>query len=209
MGSSIRVLSNKDTQSILANESSYSVAVDESDYRLIERIASGDKLAMHALYTRHNVRVHRFALRLVNDETIAEDLVSDVFVDVWRKAHTFEGRSQVSTWLLAIARHKAIDAMNSRSTDPLDEETYVSVEDPSDNPEIATVKNQNRAILLNCLAQLSAAHRQIVGLVYYHQKSVNEVADITGIERATVKTRMFYARKRLAELLAKQGIAVA
>ena len=209
MCSSIKVLSSTDTQSIFVNESSYSVAADESDYRLIERIASGDRLAMHTLYTRHSVRVYRFALRLVNDETVAEDLVSDVFLDVWRKGRTFEGRSQVSTWLLAIARHKAIDVMNSRSTDPLDEETYDSVEDPSDNPETATEKNQNGAILLNCLAQLSAAHRQIIDLVYYHQKTVNEVADITGIERGTVKTRMFYARKRLAELLGKQGIAVA
>ena len=209
MCSSIRVLSSTDTQSIFVNESSYSVAADESDYRLIERIASGDRLAMHTLYTRHSVRVYRFALRLVNNETVAEDLVSDVFLDVWRKGRTFEGRSQVSTWLLAIARHKAIDVMNSRSTDPLDEETYDSVEDPSDNPETATEKTQNRAILLNCLAQLSVAHRQIIDLVYYHQKTVNEVADITGIERGTVKTRMFYARKRLAELLGKQGIAVA
>jgi RNA polymerase sigma-70 factor (ECF subfamily) len=209
MCSSIRVLSSTDTQSTFVNESSYSVAADESDYRLIERIASGDRLAMHTLYIRHSVRVYRFALRLVNDETVAEDLVSDVFLDVWRKGRTFEGRSQVSTWLLAIARHKAIDAMNSRSTDPLDEETYDSIEDPSDNPEAATERNQNRAILLNCLAQLSAAHRQIIDLVYYHQKTVNEVADITGIERGTVKTRMFYARKRLAELLGKQSIAVA
>ena len=209
MCSSIKVLSSTDTQSIFVNESSYSVAADESDYRLIERIASGDRLAMHTLYTRHSVRVYRFALRLVNDETVAEDLVSDVFLDVWRKGRTFEGRSQVSTWLLAIARHKAIDVMNSRSTDPLDEETYDSVEDPSDNPETATEKTQNRAILLNCLAQLSVAHRQIIDLVYYHQKTVNEVADITGVERGTVKTRMFYARKRLAELLGKQGIAVA
>ena len=91
MRSSIRVLSSTDTQSTFVDESSYSVAADESDHRLIERIASGDRLAMHTLYTRHSVRVYRFALRLVNDETVAEDLVSDVFLDVWRKGRTFEG----------------------------------------------------------------------------------------------------------------------
>jgi RNA polymerase sigma-70 factor (ECF subfamily) len=209
MCSSTRELSGADTQSIFVDESSSSIGADQSDYRLIERIASGHELAMHTLYTRHKVRVYRFALRLVNNETVAEDLVGNVFLDVWRKARMFEGRSRVSTWLLAIARHKAIDALNSRSTDPVDEETYDSVEDPSDNPETATEKNQNRAILLNCLVQLSAAHREIIDLVYYHQKSVNEIADITGTNRGTVKTRMFYARKRLAELLGKQGIAVA
>jgi RNA polymerase sigma-70 factor, ECF subfamily len=134
MGSNSRELSGADSQSIFVDESSYSVGPDQSDYRMIECIASGNEFAMHTLYTRHKMLVYRFALRLINNETVAEDLVSDVFFDVWRKARTFEGRSRVSTWLLAIARHKAIDAINSRSTDPLDEETYDSVEDPSDNP---------------------------------------------------------------------------
>jgi RNA polymerase sigma-70 factor (ECF subfamily) len=208
MCSSVGELSSTDTQSSLVKDESFSVGASDSDHRLIERIASGDKVAMHTLYTRHKVRVYRFALRLANNETVAEDLVSEVFFDVWRKARTFEGRSQVSTWLLAIARHKAIDTIKSGAIDPLDEETYASVEDPSDNPEAATEKSQNRAILLNCLAQLSVAHREIIGLVYYDQKSVNEVTSLTGIERATVKTRMFYARRRLAELLVNQGLAV-
>ena len=81
-----------------------------SDEILIARIAQGDRLAMQVLYGRHHVRVYRFGLRLVRDEQAAEDLISEVFLDVWRQAGKFEGRSAVSTWLLAITRFKALSA---------------------------------------------------------------------------------------------------
>jgi hypothetical protein len=74
-----------------------------SDEMLLESIADGGRPAMHILYSRHSVRVYRFILRIVRDSTMAEDLVSQVFLDVWRTARQFEGRSQVSTWLLSIA----------------------------------------------------------------------------------------------------------
>ena len=84
-----------------------------SDEMLLEGIAEGSRTAMHTLYCRHNIRVYRFVLRIVRDTTMAEDLVSQVFLDVWRTANQFEGRSQVSTWLLAIARHRAIDVLRT------------------------------------------------------------------------------------------------
>ena len=81
-----------------------------SDEVLIGRIANGDRLAMQVLFARHHVRVFRFVLRLVREEATAEDLISEVFLDVWRQAGRFEGRSQVSTWLLAIARFEHLEA---------------------------------------------------------------------------------------------------
>ena len=85
-----------------------------SDEVLIGRIANGDRLAMQVLYARHHVRVFRFVIRLVRDESAAEDLISEVFLDVWRQAGRFEGRSSVSTWMLAIARFKALSARRVR-----------------------------------------------------------------------------------------------
>ena len=177
-----------------------------SDEELIGRIASGDRLAMQVLFARHHVRVFRFVLRLVRDESVAEDLISEVFLDVWRQAGRFEGRSAVSTWLLAIARFKALSALRRRPDEELDEETAASIEDTSDNPETALEKKDKSAIIRKCLMGLSAEHREIIDLVYYHEKSVEEVAQIVGIPENTVKTRMFYARKRLAELLKAEGI---
>jgi RNA polymerase sigma-70 factor (ECF subfamily) len=177
-----------------------------SDEVLIGRIANGDRLAMQVLFARHHVRVYRFVLRLVRNEATAEDLISDVFLDVWRQANRFEGRSAVSTWMLAIARFKALSAMRRRKEDELDDEAANAIEDPSDDPEVAMEKTDKGEILRKCLTALSPEHREIVDLVYYHEKSVEEVAEIVGIPENTVKTRMFYARKKLAELLKAAGV---
>src|SRR3982751_7092373 len=95
---------------------------------------------MQVLYGRHHVRVFRFGLRLVRDEQVAEDLISEVFLDVWRQAGKFEGRSAVSTWLLAIARFKALSALRRRTDAELDEETAEAIEDTADDPEGALGK---------------------------------------------------------------------
>jgi RNA polymerase sigma-70 factor, ECF subfamily len=177
-----------------------------SDEVLIGRIANGDRLAMQVLYARYHVRVFRFVVRLVRDEATAEDLISEVFLDVWRQAGRFEGRSTVSTWMLAIARFKAISALRRRSDEELDEETAGAIKDSSDDPATVLEKKDKSAIIRKCLMGLSAEHREVVDLVYYHEKSVEQVAEIVGIPVNTVKTRVFYARKRLAELLKAGGI---
>ena len=177
-----------------------------ADEVLIGRIANGDRLAMQVLFARHHVRVYRFVLRLVRDESVAEDLISDVFLDVWRQAGRFEGRSAVSTWMLAIARFKALSALRRRPDEELDDDAAAAIEDPSDDPEVVLEKKDKSSLIRKCLEGLSAEHREIVDLVYYHEKSVEEVAQIVGIPENTVKTRMFYARKKLAELLKAAGI---
>ncbi len=177
-----------------------------TDDMLLESIADGDRTAMHTLYARHNVRVYRFILRIVRDTTIAEDLVSQVFLDVWRTAGQFQGRSQVSTWLLSIARFKALTAMRQRRFEDIDQEDVRQIPDGADTPETALDRTDTSAILRACVAKLSPAHREIITLVYYHEKSVEEVGQIIGIPQSTVKTRMFYARKQLADLLRGAGV---
>lgn len=187
----------------VARETSLETSSDET---LIGRIAGGDQLAMRTLFARHRVPIYRWLLRIVHDETLAEDLLSDVFLDVWRQAAAFQGRSSVSTWLLAIARHKALSARRCRSDAELDARIATTIADPADDPEAALQKKSRSELLRNSLAELSPEHGEVIDLVYYHGKSVKEVADIVGVGEATVKTRMFYARKRLAELLKAAGI---
>jgi RNA polymerase sigma-70 factor (ECF subfamily) len=177
-----------------------------SDAALIGRVVRGDRLAMQVLYGRHHVRVYRFALRLVRDEHVAEDLVSEVFLDVWRHAAKFEGRAAVSTWMLAIARFKALSALRRRKDAELNDEAAAEVADASDDPETIAQKRDLGNALRRCLIALSPEHREVVDLVYYHEKSVGEVASIVGVPESTVKTRMFYARKKLAELLQAAGV---
>src|SRR5580692_11361429 len=172
---------------------------NSSDEMLIGRIAGGDQLAMRTLFARHRVPIYRWLLRIVHDETLADDLLSDVFLDVWRQAATFEGRSSVSTWLLAIARHKALSALRRRRDDQLDDELAESICDPCGDAETMMQDKDRDERLIAALSRLSDEHREIIDLVYYHGKSVKEVAAITGLPAGTVKTRMFYARKKLAE----------
>jgi RNA polymerase sigma-70 factor (ECF subfamily) len=168
---------------------------------LIQKIAQGDTRAMQVLFVEHRLRVYRFALRLVDDEQAAEDLVGEVFLEVWRHAGRFESRCRVSTWLLAITRNLALSMLRRRRMERLDDTAAAAIPDHADDPEMATQRRQQSAILAHCLTRLSAAHREVIDLVYYHDRSIDEVAAITGVPASTVKTRMFYARNRIAQLL--------
>lgn len=181
----------------------------DSDERLVEHVATGDRVAMQLLYARHHLRVYRFVLRIVNDAATAEDLTSDAFLDVWKNASRFERRSQVSTWILSIVRYKALAALRRRANDPLDEKVACKIPDTADNPEVIVQKRNESTVLQQCLTQLSPAHREVIDLVYYHEKSIAEVAEIIGAPQNTVKTRMFYARKRVAALLDARGFDAA
>ena len=184
-------------------ETATSVLADEN---LIKQIAEGNKLAMRALFARHQVRVYRFILRIVRDSALAEDVVSEVFIDAWQHAGRYEGRSSVSTWLLGIARHKALTACNRRPTESLDCEMAMNVVDPANNPEAELGQKDTGSVIRRCLSALSPEHAEIIDLVYYQEKSIKEIVEILGIPDNTVKTRMFYARKRLAALVAAEGI---
>jgi RNA polymerase sigma-70 factor (ECF subfamily) len=177
-----------------------------TDEIIIKRVAAGDRLAMRTLFARHQTRIYRFVLRLLKNEAAAEDVVSEVFLDVWRQAGRFEGRSSVPTWLLSVARFKAISAMRRRQDAELDDETIAGITDPAADPETGLAQKHEAILLRRGLAQLSPAHAEVLDLVYYHGKSIAEVAAILSIPEATVKTRMFYARKKLAEIVqAEQG----
>jgi RNA polymerase sigma-70 factor (ECF subfamily) len=172
-----------------------------SDALLIKQIARGHESAMRILFARHRLYVYRFVLRMVRDETMAEDLLSDVFLDVWRKASQFEGRSAVSTWLLAVARLKALSALRRRADVALDDEVAANIPDPAHNPETALAHKRTAEVFRHALAKLSPAQSEVINLVYDHGKSISEVAQIVGVSDATVKTCMFYTRKKLAEIV--------
>ena len=117
----------------------------------------------------------------------------------------FEGRCRVSTWLLAITRNVALSTMRRRPMKNLDGAEAEAIPDHADDPETAIQKKQQSAILAHCLTKLSPVHREVIDLVYYHGRSIEEVAAITRVPPSTVKTRMFYAR-RIARLLRRFGM---
>ena len=193
-----------------AQASLSTLAADEmSDAELIQQIAVADERAMQVFYERHYQSVYRLVSRTLHSTQSAEDIASDVFLDVWSKAGSFEGRSEVGTWLFAIARNKSISVRRQRSSDPWDDATMESIEDDADGPELRLHKQSTDSTVRKCLDRLSPAHRVVIDLVYFHDNSIDDAARAVGIARNTVKTRLFYARKQLSELLGAQGIVTA
>lgn len=176
------------------------------DAELVGRIAAGDETALRGLFARHQTRVFRFVLRLIGNAAVAEEVTNEVFLEVWRNAGKFEGASAAGTWILSIAHHRAVSHLRKRREESWDEDAAGALEDAGDDPEVAAQKADKGAILRLCLEKLSAEHKAVVDLVYYHELSIGEAAEVLQIPENTVKTRMFYARKRLAELLKAAGI---
>src|SRR5712671_1381193 len=113
---------------------------------------------------------------------------------------SFEARSTFSTWLLAITRHKAITSSRRHAQERSHEELTETIEDPAEDPEAALQRKQRILLLSDCLRQLPAGCRAVIDLVYYHHKTIKEVADILQIPVNTVKSRMFWARRRIGEI---------
>jgi len=168
---------------------------------LVRRIAGGDKRALEALYTRHSDRTFKFLLRLTANRAAAEDLTHDVFLEIWRGASRFEARSSVTTWILSIARYKALDTRRKQRN--LTEHDLPGRSEPT--PEMTAIELSSSKLMRECLTKLSTEHQEIIDLVYYHEMAVKEVSEILGIPENTVKTRMFYARKKLKEMLLSAG----
>ena len=176
------------------------------DAELIRRIAAGEEAALRALLAAHQTRVFRFVMRLVGNEAVAEEVMNEVFLEVWRGASRFEGASAPGTWILSIAHNRAVGRMRKRREEAWDDDAAVSLQDEGDNPEVAAQKADKGELLRLCIDKLSADHKAVIDLVYYHELSVSEVSEVLKIPENTVKTRMFYARKRLSELLQAHGV---
>ncbi len=177
-----------------------------ADEALIGRIARGDRLAMQVLFARHHVRIYRFVLRLLRDEMAAEDVIGECS---WTSGARPAGLKAEAPFRLGSSPSRGSRRCRCCASGARTDWTRKrrnSIEEPSDDPELAVAKLDKGEKLRKCLAALSPEHREIIDLVYYHEKSVEEVAQIVGIPENTVKTRMFYARKKLGELCRMAGI---
>jgi RNA polymerase sigma-70 factor (ECF subfamily) len=180
-------------------------AAQQSDRELVERVAKGDRAAVRLLFMRHHARVYRFAARQTGSDMMADDIANEVFLELWRQAPAFEGRSEVSTWLLGIARFKALSALRKKKEEWIGDDDAAAIPDTADTPEVAVMKDDKATALRGMVNALPEEHRTVIDLAYYHAKSVTEIAEILAIPVATVKTRMFYARKKLGEALKTAG----
>jgi RNA polymerase sigma-70 factor (ECF subfamily) len=170
---------------------------------LIDRIARGELRAFEDLYRIYHPRLTRFLANMLRRPQLAEEVLNDTMMVVWSRADSFNGASKVSTWIFAIAYRKALKALR-RLDEPVEDshaETRASLEA---GPEQQLGERQTQQALLGAMGELSADHRAVVDLTYFHEIGYREIAEIMECPVDTVKTRMFHARRHLKKKLAGQ-----
>jgi RNA polymerase sigma factor (sigma-70 family) len=184
----------------LAKACTATLSID--DDTLLQLIGAGDRLAFEAFYRAYLPRLGRFLQRLLRRPQMVEEVLNDAMLVVWRTAANFKGQSKVSTWVYSIAYHKALKAM-SKLDDPVEYDPDL-LESEQLEPERYLMQEQQTALLWGIIDQMSAEHRAVIELTYYHGYTYQEIAEITGCPINTVKTRMYHARRRLESKLSER-----
>lgn len=177
----------------------------DSNPDIISRIAAGDEDALRTLYACYGQRLFSYALRLMGDESLAEEVVQDSLVAVWQQAGRYRGEGRVIAWLLGIVHHKALNLrryLRRRPEEPVPDDLPTREASPEDQA-LASVQ---RAELRQGLDQLSEEHRLVLDLVFYQGLSQSEAAAVLGCPLGTVKSRLNYARLHLRSALARGGV---
>lgn len=177
------------------------LALDET--RLISRIVQRDLRAFEQLYRIYHPRLSRFLINMLRRPHLVEEALNDTLMVVWKRPESFNGTSKVSTWIFAIAYRTALKA-RSRHDEPIEDLEADSRASLELGPEQQLGQRQTQAILSAAMGQLSAEHRAVVDLTYFHEAGYREIAEILDCPVGTVKTRMLHARRRLKTLLADQ-----
>lgn len=193
------------TEAARPQDASYAEAVDDS---LMERMALGDGRALELLYDRYHVLVYSVALRVVRDEMLAEDIVQEVFVRLWRRPRSYDpARGRFLSWLMSVTRNRAIDEVR-RVTRRLrieerrqDAAEQVRSTDRLDAPELAAAIGDERREVRAALATLPEAQRRVLELAYFDGLTQSEIAALTDTPLGTVKTRTRLAMDRLRQRL--------
>lgn len=176
-------------------------------------MAAGDVHAMEVLYDRYNRAVFSFALRMLGNRELAEELLQEVFMRAWRQARKFsEGRGTYITWLLSITHNMAIDEIRRQNRRPRKAESadpvlmLANVRDERPTVEDQALLGDMREIVKDAMAQLPIAQRTALELAYFNGLTQREIAEHQGEPLGTIKTRMRLAMRKLRDILESQGL---
>ena len=171
----------------------------------VKRIAGGDRTAFEELYAAYARRLCGYLFRKIGDPSRAEEVANDVLLDVWKGAKSFAGRSRLSTWIFGIAHHKAVSALRRRRTAKVDLEAAAGLADTSAGAESRLAARDASQRVRDAIESLPVEQRDVVELTFFHDFSYPEISEILKCPIGTVKTRMFHARRKLAEILRGGG----
>lgn len=174
------------------------MALDDS--ALLNSIAEGSRGAMRAFYDRHATRIFRFALARLGDRQVAEDVVQETMLAVWRGAGGFRGESRVDTWLFGIAHNKIREQARKRRVP-----RTAAGESSEPGPTGVSAPDTSAAEFWEGFAELTGEQRELLLLVFHYGFNYEEVARMLGIPVGTVKSRVHYARKRLGQAMGRDS----
>ena len=164
--------------------------------RLLADIADGQLRAFEDLYRLYHPRLTRFLGTVVRRPQLVEEAINDTMMVVWTRPDSYRGASKPSTWIFAIAYRKALKALR-RQDEPVEDRFADSRPSLEPGPESQLDRRQAQSELMNAISELSADHRAVVDLCYFHELGYREIAEIMDCPVDTVKTRMFHARRHL------------
>lgn len=167
---------------------------------LLVRMQDGDEQAFEELYRHYHARLTRFLINLTRRPQVVEEVLNDTMIAVWEKPASFRGASKLSTWIFGIAYRKAMKALR-KVDDPVEYRPVDSPDEDSVSADEAIWRGQRERLLLEAMQQLSADHRAVVDLTYFHEMGYREIAEVMACPVDTVKTRMFHARRHLKRLM--------
>jgi RNA polymerase sigma-70 factor (ECF subfamily) len=186
---------------------SASAGVEEDpDLALLSRIATGDQEAIEDLYRRHSRLLLGQLQFMVDQPGLAEEVLQDTMLAVWKGARTFRGGSRVRTWLLGIARRQARDRMRRRRPTPMADSDLAQRPSPNPGPEAMAVERSEARRMVAALSTLTPAHREVLGLVFGADLSLAEVARVLAVPLGTVKSRLHAARAAASRTMNEKGI---
>ena len=178
----------------------------EQEVQWIRSVAKHDRAAFEHLYRAYERRLYRYLLGIVHGPEAAEELTSDVMIEVWKNASRYRGHAKPSTWLFGIAHNKAIDLLRRKQPQVTELHAAANAADPAPGPEAHVIDDVDRRELAACLDALSVDHRAVLDLTFNQGCSQAEIAQIVGCPVNTVKTRLFYAKRQLRQILERRGL---
>lgn len=179
-------------------------AESQEDAVLVRELAAGSEPALEALYARYGAACYRLAHRILADAQLAEDIVQQVFLALWQGSGYDPSRGALSTWLLGVTHHKAVDMVRReerRRADHLDSHA-AGLPSAGPGPEDLAWEGLRAERTREALRELSAEHREVLLLAYYGGYTQSEIADLTGLALGTVKSRTLHAMRGLRARLA-------